>query len=118
MDREEAERVAARMLGFTTTAGEDGILGTEDDVSAYANYQAYQQKLMGQESAMIGGAFDALGAEERARREGRLERHLQRMDESYAHMLGGDHGGDRVFCQVPHGRRRGYQPPNRTRRWV
>lgn len=89
MDREEAERVAARMLGFTTTAGEDGILGTEDDVSAYANYQAYQQKLMGQESAMIGGAFDALGAEERARREGRLERHLQRMDESYAHMLGG-----------------------------
>lgn len=89
MDREEAERVAARMLGFTTTAGEDGILGTEDDVSAYANYQAYQQKLMGQESAMIGGTFDALGAEERARREGRLERHLQRMDESYAHMLGG-----------------------------
>ncbi|ANS03509.1 hypothetical protein [uncultured Mediterranean phage uvDeep-CGR2-KM21-C88] len=89
VDREEAERVAARMLGFTTTAGGDGILGTEDDVSAYANYQAYQQKLMGQEAGMIGGTFDALGAEERARREGRLERHLQRMDESYAHMLGG-----------------------------
>jgi hypothetical protein len=109
VDRVEAERVAARMLGFTATAGEDGILGTEDDVSAYANYQAYQQKLLGQEAAMssrwvgvgpdgIKGTdddvwasptYDALGAEERARREGRLERHLQRMDESYAHMLGG-----------------------------
>ncbi len=88
-DRAEAERVAARMLGFTTTAGEDGILGTEDDVTAYANYQAYQQGLLADQAALRGGTFDALGAEERARREGRFERHLQRMDESYAHILGG-----------------------------
>jgi hypothetical protein len=73
VDRDEAERVAARMLGFEN----------------FADYQVYQQGLLADEAALRGGTFDALGAEERARREGRFERHLQRMDESYAHILGG-----------------------------